>query len=76
MLTLLVKEKLIAYTSYNLTKAENYAQIQKEASVFGVQKFDQYLLGRKFKLHTDLKLLLSIFHQQKGTLEVTASRLQ
>ena len=73
------KEKPIAYASHKLTKAEkNYAQTQKEVLgiVFGVQKFKQYLLGKKFKLQTDHKPLLSIFHPQKGIPEVAASRLQ
>ena len=73
------KEKPTAYVSCKLTKAKtNCAQIQKEALsiVFGVQKFRQYLLGRKFKLYTDHKPLLSIFHPQKGIPEIAASKLQ
>ena len=72
-------EKPVAYASRKLTAAEQkYAQIQKEALgiVFGVQKFRQYLLGCKFQLITDHKLLMTIFHPNKGILEMAASRLQ
>ena len=73
------KERPIAYTSRKLSQAEkNYAQIQKEALaiIYGVQKFRQYLIGRKFCLITDHKPLLSIFNPAKGIPEMIASRLQ
>ena len=73
------KEKPVAYVSHKLTAAEqNYAKIQKEALgiVSGVQKFRQYLLGRKFQLITDHKPLVTIFHSNKGIPEMAASCLQ
>ena len=73
------KEKPVAYASCKLTIAEqNYAQIQKEALgiVFWVQKFRQYLMGRKFQLITDHKLLVTIFHPNKDIPEMAASRMQ
>ena len=46
------KDKPVAYASGKLTVAEqNYAQIQKEANVFEVQKFRQYLMGHNFQLN-------------------------
>ena len=72
-------EKPIAYASRKLSKAEkSYTQMQKEALaiVYGIQKFRQYLLGRKFNLITDHKPLLTIFHPAKGIPETAASRLQ
>ena len=46
------------------------------AIVYGIQKFCQYLLGRKFNLITDHKPLLTIFHPTKGITETAASHLQ
>ena len=72
-------EKVVAYASRKLSPAEKkYAQIQREALsiVYGVQKFRQYLLGRKFCLLTDHKPLLTVFHPEKGIPEMISSRLQ
>ena len=48
----------IAYESRSLTNAEQqYAQIEKEmlAIVFGTEKFEQYVYGRRVKVETDHK---------------------
>lgn len=57
-------DKPIAFTSRSLSKAEKgYAHLDKEglAIVFGVKKFHQYLLGRKFTICSDHKPLQYIF---------------
>lgn len=62
-------ERAIAYVSRKLNKAEQaYAQIQREALaiVYCVKKLHQFLYGRKFKLKTDHKPLVSIFGPNKG----------
>uniref|UniRef100_A0A1I8BH44 RT_RNaseH domain-containing protein n=1 Tax=Meloidogyne hapla TaxID=6305 RepID=A0A1I8BH44_MELHA len=72
-------EKAIEYASKSLSQSEkNYGQIEKEglALVFAVQKFHKMLFGRKFKLRTDHKPLVSIFGNKKGIKVQTASRLQ
>ena len=51
------------YASHSWTPAEsNCAQIEKElrALVFGVEKFESYVYGKRFKVETDHKPLESI----------------
>ena len=72
-------EKPIAFASPTLTKAEcNYSQLEKEALsiIFGVQKFHQYLYGRKFTLVTEHKSLITILNPRKGIPSLAAARLQ
>ena len=58
--TLMQNDQPIAYTSRALTKTEqNYAQIENEllTVVFGMEKFHQYIYGRKTYVHSDHKPL-------------------
>ena len=62
----------VAYASRALTPAEtNYAQIEKEllSIVFGVERFESYVYGRKVFVDTDHKPLESIM--KKGFAECT-----
>ena len=72
-------ERPIAYGSRTLTQAErNYSQIEREglAIIFGLQKFHQYLFGRKFTIITDNKPLSYIFSPNKGIPVLAAARIQ
>ena len=66
----------VAYATRSLTETEcNYVQMEKEllAIVFGVEKFESYLYGRKFKMETHHKPLESIL---KKSLLSAPKRLQ
>ena len=55
----------IAFASRTLSKPEkNYADLEKEALaiIFRIQKFHNYLYGRKFIIHSEHKLLMYILN--------------
>ena len=71
-------ERPIANTSKTLTETQHhYSEIQKEALaiVFALNKFHQFLYGRKFILVTDHKPLLALFGPSKATPALAANRL-
>lgn len=73
---LLQKNQPVACASRSLTPTEvQYAQIEKEmlAIVFGMEKFESYLYGRKVKVESDHKQLESIL---KKSLLSAPKRLQ
>lgn len=73
------RERPIAFASRTLNRAEvGYSMIDKEALAiyYGVCKFQQYLMGRKFVIKTDHKPLVSIFGSKKGIPTMAANRLQ
>lgn len=72
-------ERPVAYASRSLNDAEkNYSQIHREALaiIFSMNKFHQYLYGRRFTLRTDHKPLVSIFGPNTGIPAMVASRMQ
>ena len=73
---LLQNDQPVAYASRSLTPTEvQYAQIEKEmlAIVFGMEKFEDYLYGRKVKVESDHKPLETIL---KKSLLSAPKRLQ
>ena len=69
-------ERPVAFASRVLPAAEKcYSVIEREAlaTIFGVQKFQQFLLGRHFTLHIDHKLLEVIYGEHQALSKVAAN---
>ena len=61
---LIQKGKVICYPSRALTKTkQNYQNLEREAfgTIWGMEKFQYFLYGKKFTLETDQKQLVSIY---------------
>lgn len=72
-------DRPISFISRVFSKAEkSYSMIHKEALAiyWAVQKFYQYLIGRKFELLSDHKPLLALFGEHKSLPQMAAGRLQ
>ena len=72
------RERPVAFASRVLSAAEKrYSVIEREALaiIFGVQKFQQYLLGRHFVLRTDHKPLEVIYGEHQALPKVAANRI-
>ena len=72
-------EQVISYVSRTLSPAEhNYPKIEKEALsiIFGIKKFDKYLMGRHFILYIDHKPLVRLFDPKQATSSSAAARMQ
>ena len=72
-------EKPVAFASRSLSPAEKkYAQLEKEglAIVFGVKKFHQYLMGRRFTIYSDHKPLQHLFSESRPVPAMASARIQ
>ena len=71
-------EPPVAYVSRSVSSAEaNYSQLDKESlgKMFGVQRFRQFIYGRRFELYTDHKPLLAILGPHVDIPTLAAARM-
>ena len=72
-------DRPIVFVSRTLTPAEKkYSQLEKEglAVVFGVCKFNQYLMGRSFTILSDHKPLQYLFSADRPVPVMASARIQ
>ena len=72
-------EKPIAFASRSLAPAEKKTpQLEKEglSIIFGVKKFRQYLLGRRFTIYSDHKPLQHLFSENRPIPAMASARIQ
>ena len=70
---------MISYASRTLSvSVRNYSQIEKEALaiIFGIKKYDKYLMGWHFTLYIDHKPLERLFDPKQATSSTAAARIQ
>lgn len=75
---LIQDERPIAYGSRALSKAEkNYPPIEKEmlAVIFGLEKFNQFVYGKKVKINSDHKPLSTIYKKDLNKVPVRLQRM-
>ena len=72
-------EKPVQYASRTLTQTERkYAQVEKEAAAvsFGIRRFHQFLMGRRFTLVVDNRTLSRIISPDRELPTLAAARMQ
>ena len=72
-------EKPVQYASRTLTPTERkYAQVEKEAAAvsFGLRRFHQFLMGRRFTLVVDNRTLSRIISPDRELPSLAAARMQ
>ena len=69
----------VAFASRTLSSAEKrYSQLEKEALaiIFAVQKFHDYIYGRRFILYSDHKPLQYLLSETKQIPQLASSRIE